>query len=182
MDKQYRTGQLYRSKGFFGSWLAEKLIANECTYADIAKAIGINHGSLSRYVSMRSHPSYRVVKQICIFFDEPNSEAIYQKVLDDIESEKDIPEHRLYDNNRFGGWLKKELAERNLTMTSFAKDIRISKNTICDHLSEKRYPRRHAVERYAEYFGVDVTDIYDRILYSKQYHRTKGEFNASPNV
>lgn len=182
MVKSCKVARFYNVKGFFGSWLAEQLIANDYTYGDLANAINIHPGSLCRYVSMRSHPRYYIVKQICIFFHELNSEAIYQKVLDDIESEKDIPEYRKRDVRRFNGWLTDNLAERRLSIYKFAKLIEIPESTIKDHILERRYPNRPIVERYAEFFGVDVKEIYDRILYSKQYHKKKGEVNASVDI
>lgn len=182
VNKMYRTGRPYKAKGFFGTWLVENLIASKCVYADLVNAIGVNYTTIFRYVSMRTHPTYYVTKQICIFFHEPNVEAVYQKVLDDIESKREVPEYRRYNANRFNGWLINELAERNLTKDQFAAEIGISKYAVSDHIVEKKYPNRDIVERYAKYFGVDVKDIYDRISYSKQYHKKKGEANAPLDV
>lgn len=182
MNKTYRVGRYYKPKGFFGTWLVENLIANGYTYGDLVEQLDMDRTALSRYVTMRSHPSYRITKQFCIFFHEPNTEAVYSKVLDDIESEKMIPEYRQHDIRRFNGWLIDELAKRNLTGSAFAKEIGIPDPTIRKHMLEKRYPCMRLVKRYATYFNVDVTDILDRILYSKQYHKRKGTEHASSEI
>lgn len=55
-------------------------------------------------------------------------------------------------------FVKKELAERDMTAKELAKEIGVKDYTICKYLKGYNCPRSRA-QNIADYFGVDILDI-----------------------
>ena len=66
------------------------------------------------------------------------------------------------DKNKklFCNSLKYYLAINNKSRKDLSKDLNISYTTICDWVNGNAIPRSQKVEKIAEYFGIDVSDLY----------------------
>lgn len=66
-------------------------------------------------------------------------------------------------NGAFGEWLARQLIERKMTVTEFAKDFGISRQHIHKHLGGKAHPHKSTLIMYAKYFSTDLKSLIDLI-------------------
>lgn len=64
--------------------------------------------------------------------------------------------------------LKQLLEEKNLTSAEFAKEINVRPSTISMWMTNKSLPRMELVDKIADFFDIDVVDLYiDRSKYNE---------------
>lgn len=61
----------------------------------------------------------------------------------------------------FGEWLRNAMIDHEVTERELAAYLDMHYVTISYHLNGKRIPRFNTLKKYADYFGVDVWELYE---------------------
>ena len=81
-------------------------------------------------------------------------------------------------NSNFGNMqvfaknLKHYLTEKNITQKELAAEIQVSTGLVCDWVKARAYPRMDKLQRLADYFGIEKTDLVES-------HNIDNEFYVS---
>lgn len=71
--------------------------------------------------------------------------------------------------------LKNYLAEKNVTQKELANKMKVSTGLVCDWANARAYPRMDKLQRLADFFGVEKTDLVES-------HNIDNEFYVSGQV
>lgn len=79
--------------------------------------------------------------------------------------------------------LKQLLEEKNLTFAEFAKEINVRPSTISMWMTNKSLPRMELVDKIADFFDIDVVDLYiDRSKYNEHIANIRNTMGLPKNV
>ena len=65
----------------------------------------------------------------------------------------------LYFKRVFVTNLRHYLQEKGVTQKELAEGLNVSQGAICDWMALRRYPRMDGMQRIAEYFGIEISDL-----------------------
>jgi transcriptional regulator with XRE-family HTH domain len=66
--------------------------------------------------------------------------------------------------------LKNYLAERKLTQKEVATEINVSTGVFCDWVNARAYPRMDKLQKLADYFGVEKSDLVEKHSLDNKYY------------
>lgn len=66
--------------------------------------------------------------------------------------------------------LKNYLAERKLTQKEVATEIKVSTGVFCDWVNARAYPRMDKLQKLADYFGVEKSDLVEKHSLDNKYY------------
>lgn len=66
--------------------------------------------------------------------------------------------------------LKNYLAERKLTQKEVATEIKVSTGVFCDWVNARAYPRMDKLQKLADYFGVEKSDLVEKHSVDNKYY------------
>jgi transcriptional regulator with XRE-family HTH domain len=79
--------------------------------------------------------------------------------------------------------LKQLLEEKNLTFAEFAKEINVRPSTISMWMTSKSLPRMELVDKIADFFDIDVVDLYiDRSKYNEHIANVRNAMGLPKNT
>ena len=83
------------------------------------------------------------------------------------------PKDELYFKRVFVQNLKYYLQEKGITKKELADALNVSQGAICDWMALRRYPRMDGMQRIAEYFGVEISDLVESHDVKSKYYTNK---------
>ena len=138
--------------GHFAVILKCLLAKNNMTQGDLAKAVGMSEATITHYVKGKYTPSQKNLAKIaeCLgvtpqdFYGDIDD---YAPFLNSAES-------------RFTKRLNSLLKEKKITQEQLAKEIGVSRQTICYYTNGKQLPMTDTIIKIAQYFGTTVDSFF----------------------
>lgn len=78
--------------------------------------------------------------------------------------------------------LRNYLKEKDKTQKEVAEAIKVARGTFCDWCKGRAYPRMDKLERLAEYFGIEKSDLIEDHDVSNQYFLKKAVHEISEEM